>query len=36
VRRSVSQFHEVVGHVADQLGGNKFGTFVRVSGQVCS
>jgi len=36
VRRSVSQFHEVVGHVADQLGGNKFGTFVRVSGQVCA
>ena len=36
VRRSVSQFHEVVGHIADQLGGARFGTFIRFSGQVCS
>ena len=34
VRRTVSQFHEVVGHIADQLGGNRFDTFIRFAGQV--
>ena len=34
MRRTVSQFHEVVGHMGDQLGGNRFGAFIRFAGQV--
>lgn len=34
VRRTVSQFHEVMGFAGEQCGGRRFGVFVKIASQV--
>lgn len=34
LRRTVSQFHEVMGWAGHQLGGRRFGIFVQIASQV--
>ena len=34
MRRTVSQFHEVMGFAGERCGGRRFGTFVKIASQV--